>query len=392
MLKPKLLFLVTEDWYFVSHRLDLARLARDAGCQVVVAARFQVHRGQIEGEGFRTVPIRLRRSGRAPLGELLTIADLVRIYRRERPDIVHHVAMKPVLYGSWAARLAGVPAVVNAFGGLGYLFIARGWSARVLRSVASRALRAALDLPNARIIMQNEEDVESCVRAGILSREQVTIVRGSGVDVGLFHPTPLRDEARPTVALPARMLWDKGVGEFVEAARLLRLWGVNGRFLLVGRLDPDNPTGIREPQLRRWIEEGVVEWSGHRNDMESVLSEARIVVLPSYREGLPKVLLEAAAAGRAVVATDVPGCREIVRDGRNGLLVPARDAEALARAIATLLGDRRLCEQMGIEGRRIAVEEFSVERIAREQVAVYRALLERAAPRERRLPIDVPGS
>jgi glycosyltransferase involved in cell wall biosynthesis len=370
----RLLYLVTEDWYFWSHRRDLARAAQDAGLEVLVATRVTDHGKLIEDEGFKLLPIGLRRNGRQPVRELVSVAELYRLYRREQPDLVHHVAMKPILYGSIAARLAKVPAVANAFTGLGYAFIGSSGPARVLGRTLAQALRWALDIPKSRVILQNDEDRSLLVQSGVIPDSRAVIIRGAGVDTARFKPGPSVNGS-PCVLLPARMLWDKGVGEFVQAARILRERGVHAAFVLVGMVDAANPAHVSEAQLLAWEREGVVRWWGYRTDMAAILSSAHVVVLPSYREGLPKVLLEAAACGRAIVAADVPGCREIVRDGENGLLVPAKDASALADAIQRLLQDPTLRARMEGRSREIAVREFSMDRIVQETLAVYRDLL-----------------
>jgi len=370
----KILFLVTEDWYFWSHRLDFARAVRDAGMQVLVATRVENHGRRIEAEGFTLLPVGLRRGSRHPWRELASILELVRLYRRERPDLVHHVAMKPMLYGSIAARLARVPAVVNAFAGLGYAFTAGGKDTRIIGRMIGWMLRWALMLPNSVILFQNEEDRAGMIHRGIVRAGQSRIIRGAGVDTTLFAPSPLPD-GEPVVILASRLLWDKGVGEFVEAARMLKEQGVMARCVLAGHIDEDNPARISESQLREWQGQGAIEWWGRRDDMPKVLASASVVVLPSYREGLPKVLLEAAACGRPIVATDVPGCREIVRNGENGLLVLPRDTKALAGAIATLAQDRAMRVRMGARGREIVMREFSSQQVAGETLAVYRELL-----------------
>ncbi|MEO6667056.1 MAG: glycosyltransferase family 4 protein, partial [Nitrospiria bacterium] len=301
--RPRLLFLVTEDWYFWSHRLDLARASRDAGMAVSVATRVHAHGERIRAEGFKLIPIRLLRSSRHPLRELAAIIELVRIYRRERPDIVHHVAMKPILYGSWAARLTGVPAVVNAFAGLGFVFVADGHRARLLRLAMQLALRVALALPHARVIFQNREDCDLMVGSRIVRETQTVVIHGSGVDVARFLPQPEPD-GEAVVVLASRMLWIKGVGEFVEAARLLRQRKIRAKFLLIGMVDQENPAAIPESQLLAWQSDDVITWRGHQEEMPSVLASAHVVVLPSYGgEGLPKILLEAAACARPIVAT-----------------------------------------------------------------------------------------
>ncbi|MEX0696795.1 MAG: glycosyltransferase family 4 protein, partial [Dongiaceae bacterium] len=372
--RPKILFLVTEDWYFCSHRLGLARAARDAGAEVAVATRVRDHGRVITDQGFRLLPLTLRRGGRNPLAELPALAEIVRIYRRERPDLVHHVAMKPVLYGSLAAALARVPVVVNALTGLGALFIGGSATARLLGPVVRAALQPLLDRANSHLILQNDDDRALLERHGLIRHERVHLIRGSGVDVGRFRPAPEPD-GPPVAALVARMLWDKGVGEFVAAARLLKRRGVAARLVLAGPPDPENPAAIPEAVLRAWQAEGAVEWRGAVADIAGLWAEASIAVLPSYREGLPKALLEAAACGRPLVAADVPGCREIVRPGATGVLVPPRDAGALADAIELLADDAALRARLGRQARALAEAEFAEEIVVRRTLDLYRALL-----------------
>lgn len=371
--RPKLLFLVTEDWYFCSHRLALACAARDAGFDVTVATRVSAHGEQIRAAGLRLISIALRRSGRNPWRELMAIGEIAAIYRNEKPDIVHHVALKPVLYGSLAARIAGVPHIVNALAGMGYVFTSQKTSARLLRPLITLAFR--LLLQGSRVILQNPDDREALLAANILKANQVALIRGSGVDTGAFRCVAEPAAVPPLIVLPARMLWDKGVGEFVAAAHILQQQGIAARFALAGERDPDNPAAIPEKQLQDWHASGVVEWLGQQDDMPALLAQAHIVCLPSYREGLPKALLEAAACGRAIVATDVPGCREAVRHHENGLLVPARDAAALAQALRLLIEDAALRHRFGQRGREMAEKEFSAEKVAAETLALYRELL-----------------
>jgi len=372
--RPKLLFLVTEDWYFCSHRLPIACAAREAGFEVVVATRVQDHGGPIRSAGLKLIPLRLRRGNHNLLGEIGGLTQLIEIYREERPDIAHHVAMKPVLYGSLAARLAGIPVVVNAFAGMGYLFISSGWKARALKMMIQPVLKKLLNHPNSRVIMQNPDDIQTLLSSKIISEKSVSFIRGSGVDTDAFSPS-LESAGVPRVVLPARMLRDKGVLEFVNAARILKKEDVRAEFLLVGRTDPDNPSSISKKELEAWQEEGVVTWLGHRDDMPEIFSQSHVVCLPSYREGLPKALLEAAASGRPIVATDVPGCREVVRDGENGYLVPERDSERLASALRRLIESPSLRLNMGRRGREIALAEFSIEKVVKDTLKVYEELL-----------------
>jgi glycosyltransferase involved in cell wall biosynthesis len=373
-LRPRLLFLITEDWYFWSHRLDLARAARDAGYDVSVATRVQDHGPRIEAERIRVIPISLERRSRRPFRELKAIHELRELYRREKPMIAHHVAMKPILYGAVAARAANVPVVVNAFAGLGSAFIGRSWTTAPFRAVLNKSLAWALAPPCATAVFQNEDDRSLFVAGRMIAANRTRIIRGAGVNLKVFHPQPV-PASNPIVLLASRMLWDKGVGEFVEAARLLKSGGTKARFVLVGQSDSHNPTAIPPEQLNQWVRDGLVEWWGHREEMAGVLSEASIVVLPSYREGLPKVLLEAAACGRPIVASDVPGCREIVRPNVNGFLVAAKESTGLARAISNLLADPALRFSMGRKGRELVEQEYSAEGIARQTLNLYRELL-----------------
>ncbi len=378
--RPRLLYLITEDWYFWSHRLDLARAARDAGYEVIVATRVTDHGERIRGEGFRLEPLKMIRRSRNVLHELSTIAELVRLYRCVRPDIVHHVALKPILYGSLAAWIAGGPAVINAFAGLGYVFIEE--RNRLLRWCVKTALKAMLRLGCSTVLVQNHDDQGQLVREGVVPASRTRIIAGSGIDIRMFCLQPL-PTGIPIVLLPARMLWDKGVGEFVEAARDLRHQGVMARFVLLGRCDEHNPAAIPQLRLDEWVQEGVVEWWGHRDDMPTMYGIAMLVVLPSYREGLPKVLLEAAACGKALVATNVPGCRDIVRDRFNGLLVPPKDPTALAAAIDELLSDHRVREVMGQRNRILALSEWSGAKISEQVLTLYHNALKSSSVSDR---------
>ena len=371
--RRRILYLVTEDWYFCSHRLPIARAARDAGYDVVVVTRVQSHGDRIRGENFRLVPLRWRRRSLNPWRETGVLFDLVRIYARERPDIVHHVALKPALYGSLVARVCRTPAVVNTVAGLGYVFTSRETKAAALKQPLKQAFRFLFNRPHVRLIVQNPDDGEALARFCRVPSERTVLIRGSGVDLSRFVPMP-EPLGIPRVTLVSRMLWDKGVGEFVEAARLLRESGESIRFTLVGSPDPENPASIPESQLRAWQREGLVDWCGYREDILNVWADTTIAALPTYREGVPKTLIEAAACARPIVATDVPGCREIVKPGENGLLVPARDAAALAEAIRRLARDPELRKRMGAKGRELAAGGFSEETVVEQTMALYDSL------------------
>jgi len=370
----KLLFVVAEDWYFCSHRLSLAIAAKSQGYEVSVATRVHEHASSIEDAGIKLIPlIKMRRSSTNVLKEMSSIIELIKIYRDERPDIVHQVALKPVLYGSIAARITGVPRVVSALGGLGFVFSSKKLFARVLRPVVTNVFRFFLDRPNSRLIVQNEDDLNTLNTARICSPARMRLIRGAGVDLDLYETNQVNSDV-PIVMLASRMLWDKGIGEFVEAARMLKAKKLAARFVLVGDTDKENPTAISPAQMKEWNDSNVIEWWGYRKDMPAILKQAEIVCLPSYYEGLPKVLLEAMASARPIITTDTCGCRDLVRDEENGLLVPLRDAKALAHAIEALLVDRIVARKMGIAGRAIVEKEFGMKKIADETLNVYREL------------------
>jgi glycosyltransferase involved in cell wall biosynthesis len=376
--RPRLLYLITEDWYFRLHWIGLARAARDAGFEVLLAMRVQEHGLEIRGQGFKLFPINLLRRSVNPIREFLAVIELARLYRAEKPDLVYHVAVKPILYGSLAARLAGVPSVINVFAGLGYTYTSDEWKARLFRLLLKFGLNAACNSSGSIAVFQNEEDQAQLVRDHAVRRSHTRVIRGTGVDTDRFRPTS-EESGDPVILLPCRMLWDKGVGEFLEAARLVKRQKPRVRFVLVGRCDEENPASIQSVQLHRWQEEGAIEWWGHRSDMPAVLGHAAVVVLPSYREGLPVSLLEAAACGKPIVATDVPGCRDVVRHRVNGLLVPPKNATALAEAIAVLLENPGLRNELGRRGRDIVVKEFSSTLVTRQTLALYDELLHRGA-------------
>ena len=370
----KILFFVTEDWFFCSHFLDRAIAAKNAGYEVCVVTRVQRHGDQIESRDLKLIPLELRRRAINPWREFRLIRQLVQICRVELPDIVHHVALKPIVYGTIAARAARVKAIVNAPVGMGYVFSSREWKARLVRPLVILSYRRLMNPGRSIVIVENPDDQRMLVGLGVADREHTRLIRGAGVNLDVFTAKE-EPQGIPIVVLAARMLWDKGVGEFVRAAGRLRSAGIAARFVLVGNTDLGNPAAIPKSQLKAWQTSGDVEWWGHRDDMPDVFAQAHIVCLPSYREGLPKVLIEAAACGRAIVATDVPGCREIVRDGENGYLVPARNAVALAAALKKLILDNSLRRRMGRQGRKIAEDEFSVEKVNHETLSVYRSLL-----------------
>ncbi|MEW8027580.1 MAG: glycosyltransferase family 4 protein [Candidatus Thiodiazotropha sp.] len=370
-----ILFVVNDAGFFLSHRLPLALAARKQGYDICVATPPGDGVEQIKAEGLRYRQVSLSRSGANPLAELRTIWNLYRLYRELQPLIVHHVTIKPVLYGTLAARVANVSAVVNAISGLGFVFLARGWFSAMARSAVLTSYRWLFSRKRLWVIVQNRDDYDYLLDKECLSQDKIELIRGSGVDVDNFVISAENDDL-PLVVLPGRMLWDKGVGEFVEAAQQLHRMGIKARFALVGGIDPNNPESVPAARLAEWAREGDVEWWGNRQDMPGIYSNAHIVCLPSYREGLPKVLLEAAATGRAIVATDVPGCREVVIEGENGLLVPARESGPLAEALRRLITNPALRQSMGRKGRAMAEAEFSIHHVVERHMNIYRRALE----------------
>lgn len=368
----KLAFLVTEDWVFISHRLPLAIAARGVGLKPVVITRCRDHQTKIESCGLRTINYEMNRRGVTPLGIFAETIKLWQIYRKEKPDLVHHIALRPAVVGGLAAKLSGQRHVLVVLTGLGFLF-----TGHRSNSILSKVLGLLLPwlLKDAIVIVQNTEDFDTLSRFGV-PQTKLRLIRGSGVNTDKFQPAPVPG-GLPIVMLHARMLWDKGVGEFVEAAKLLIDRGSKARFVLVGGPDPDNPATVPLDIWDKWKKEGVVECWGQKNEMAQILTQASIVCLPSYREGLPKSLLEALACGRPCVTTDTSGCREVVCDGENGLLVPVGNAEALANAIEQLLKNPEEGKKMGLKGRQRALAEFDEKIIINQTLDLYAEVLEK---------------
>jgi glycosyltransferase involved in cell wall biosynthesis len=382
--RPKLLFLVTEDWYFWSHRLPVARAARDAGFEVVVATRVRAHGGQISAEGFALRPIAWRRRGDGFLGAGRAISEIARLYRAERPDLIHHVALKPVLFGGLARRLAfarpaDAPVSVGSVMGLGSGFSDTSFAARLCRPSLGLALRLMVGKDRDWVVVQNPEDHAALARFGI-DPGRIVLIRGSGVDAGRFAPLPEPNAETVTVALVARMLREKGVLEAVGAIRRLRARGLPIALVLAGPTDPDNRGSLTPDVLSALAAEPGIEWLGPVADVRTVWRRAAIAVLPStYGEGVPKALLEAAACARPIVATDAPGCREVVRPGETGILVPPHNVEELAEAIAALAGDPARRSAMGRAGRALIQREFTEDIVARQTLVLYQTALQEGA-------------
>ncbi len=377
----KLILFANTDWYLYNFRRPLVLAAKAAGYEVVLVSPPGPYGERLEELGLRWIPARMERRSLNPLRELGLLGWLWRLARAEKADIVHGFTIKCAVYGALAARLSGA-ARVNAVAGMGYVFISDEPRARLLRPAVRTIMRVAFGGGRSRLILQNPDDVEFFAERGIAAKAHINLIPGSGVDCARFLPPAARFENRGPlrVVLAARMLWDKGVREFIEAAKILKAEGRSVCFVLAGIPDPGNPASIPEAVLRGWQAAGLADWLGHVEDMPALLAGADIVALPSYREGLPRSLVEAASCGRPLITTDVPGCRSVVTDGADGLLVPVRDAGALARAVARLHDDPRLACRLGKAARAKALGEFDERRIVDRTLDVYRELLaERAA-------------
>jgi glycosyltransferase involved in cell wall biosynthesis len=367
-----LVFLLTEDWFFASHFWVRGLAAKNAGWRVILVARESEATARIRASGIEVMPVDFIRRRLNPFAELAFTLKLARLYRALKPDLVHHIALKPIVLGGIAAHLASVNAIVNAPVGLGFVFSSDKLLAKILRPLVAFGLRLTLTPRRAVAVFENPDDMEALVKGGMARGDAVTLIRGAGVDIEKFHPTP-EPPGPVRIVLIARMIREKGVPEFVAAARLLK---GRAEFILAGAPDEGNHNALTAAELRGWEAEGLVRWLGPVSDIAGLLASAHIACQPSsYREGLPKSALEAMAAGKPLVATDIPGCREAVIDGETGFLVPARDATALAAALARLIDNPELRAAMGAAGRARVEENFSDGIICEKTLAVYESLV-----------------
>jgi glycosyltransferase involved in cell wall biosynthesis len=373
----KVVLFANTDWYLYNFRRSLATELLEKGYEVLLISPPGSYGEKLRSFGLQWQPVPMDRRSLNPLRELQLLWWLVSLFRKQRPTLVHGFTIKCAVYGALAARMARVRARVSAVAGMGYVFTSNDTKARVLRPLVRTLMHAALDGRNARLILQNPDDVALFERAGFVDNARIRLIPGSGVDCSRFAAgTRVRDASQPLrVLLAARLLWDKGLAEFIAAARQLRGEGRAIEFLLAGDSDPGNPAAVPEATVRGWADEGLIEWLGHVDDMPSLFASVDSVVLPSYREGLPKGLIEAAACALPLVTTDVPGCREVVSDGVDGLLVPPRDARALAQAIARLHDDPALAARLGDAARTKALAEYDERIVIERTLAVYQELL-----------------
>jgi len=380
--KGVLLYVINEAYFFLQHRLPAARAARSLGYEIHVAAPadhvwapedFDV--AEIEKAGFIYHRIELSRRGKNPFREVATIWNLLQLYRKLRPDIVHHLTVKPIIYGGLASRLTAIPATVSSVTGLGQIFVADGVGAAILKSIIIFGYQLATNRKRCRVLVENPDDADLLANVGAVRRDQLVHINGTGIPLDEFKSSD-QGGGTPLVILAARLIWEKGIKEFVDAARTLKSKGVDARFALIGDTQSSNPRSVPEDQLRAWQDEGAIEWWGRRDDMPDIFRQSHIVCLPTtYGEGVPRSLIEAAASARPIVTTDTPGCREIVRNDINGLLVPTNDPGALVDALAKLIEDPALRSRMGAAGREIAAGEFSVEEVEQRTLDVYKEVM-----------------
>lgn len=373
----KVVFFANTDWYLYNFRLAFAKFLRERDFEVVMLSPTGPYGALLQAEGFRWIGINMDRRSLNPGKELGLVRRISAVYRSEKPDIVHHFTIKCVIYGSLIARLHGIGRQVNAVTGRGHVFTDAGYKARLLRPLVRTLMKAALGGEGSRLILQNKDDVETFVGAELATPEQIHLVMGSGVDTLRFQPHMTERELPiMRVLLASRLLWDKGLNEYMAAARVLRQQGFPIEFLLAGSPDPGNPGSVTAADAASWERSGVISYLGHVSDMPSLFADIDLMVLPSYYgEGVPRCLLEAAASGLPIVTTDEPGCREIVVDRDNGLLIPARDATALTNAIRYMYEHPDERRRMGKAGRARVLNQFDQCIVFEKTLSVYQELL-----------------
>lgn len=370
----KIYIVVNVDWFFLSHRLPVALEAKNRGYDVTIVTSDTGSKSVIEKYGFKVVEVKFDRSGTNPLKEFATVVALWNLYRKDKPDLIHHVSLKPCIYGSLAARFSGMRRVVNAISGLGYNFT--GQKKNHFQGFLLIFLKFSIRRTNTHFIFQNRDDMLLISRELNLDLKKSTLIKGCGVDLDWFSYTGEPDRKMIRFVFPARLLYDKGIIEFIHAAESIKPYAFGkAEFILVGNLDPYNPSGITEIALNNLLINDYIIWAGYSTDMKSVLEDCHVVVLPSYREGLPKSLIEAAAVGRPIITTDAPGCRECVKDGINGFLVPVKDHEVLAEKMMILLKDKDLRVKMGKKSHEIAEKEFALSLSVNATMDVYQKML-----------------
>ena len=370
MKKARILFVTNVDWFFISHRLVIAEEAQKRGFEVIVAAEDTGRSQEIRDKGIHFINLSISRSGTNPFKELKTLINFFNIYKKINPDIIHHITLKPVIYGSIIAKLLNIKCIINAVSGLGYNFTEGRKSviSRIMLSFMKYGFRRKLN-----VIFQNKDDFKELSELKIISADNIIyFIKGSGVNLREFYPIKLPDFDKIKIVLPSRMLLDKGVKEFHEAAIILKeKYYDKIQFVLAGIADEDNKAGLSSRILNQWDDLDYFKWVGHRKNIFEVYENAHIVVLPSYREGMPRSLIEACAMGRAIITTDAIGCRECVDEGINGLKVPIKDSKSLANAIEFLVNSPYRIIEMGIASRSKAEKEFDINSVIKIHLAIY---------------------
>lgn len=370
----KLFIVAGADWFFLSHRLPIALAAQYDGWDVTIVTKNTGKKQEVLDSGLNFIDLNIARSGTNPLNELQTLRELVAIYKTHKPDVLHHVAIKTCIYGSVAAKIAGIKNVVNAITGLGYNF--SGDRKGALSSFLKRLLKYSIRGKSYRFIFQNNDDRGFMQSLANISDSQISLIKGSGVDLTEYSFQPEPESMKVKLILPARMLYDKGVVEFVAAAKMIRdEMKEKAVFALVGSIDLHNKAGISEEAIQKLLEPGYIVYEGFSADVVSTLKNCHVVVLPSYREGMPKSLIDACAIGRPIITTDTPGCRDCVTEGKNGFLVPVKNHVLLADRMKILIEDEALRKQMGRESRKLAEREFGIEIPVRETLKIYNSFL-----------------
>ena len=370
-MKKKLFFIVNVDWFFLSHRKEIALKALNEGYEVHLATQFTDKLKEIQDLGIIVHQISLNRSNANLFGSIKLFYNIFLLLFTFKPDIVHLITIKPIIFGGIVAKFLNIQLLVVSITGLGFIFTSKRFYSSISQYTIGKLYGFAINHKRIKIIFQNHDDVNLLKKYVLINEDKIFLIQGSGVDFNEFKYTPIKQNF-PKIILPARMIKDKGILEFISAARIIKKKNCNVVFQLVGGIDEYNPSGLTKIEIESWVKEGIIEWLGHCNDMSKVFSDSYLVVLPSYREGFPKVLMEAAACGRAIVTTDVPGCRDTIVNGKSGILVPIYDSETLAKTINKLIEDFNLCKSMGEEGRKYAIKNFNVNDIAVSHLNIYK--------------------
>jgi glycosyltransferase involved in cell wall biosynthesis len=372
----KIFFFANTDWYLYNFRIGLAEAAKSRDADVIMLSPPGPFAPKIQENNFKWICVPMKRGSISPIKEIPSILNLIRIYSKEKPDLAQHFTLKCLIYGTIAAKLSGTPNVVNSITGLGYIFTNKSPKARFLNFIISPILRFILSFKNSYVILQNSDDFEELTKRKIINSDKTILIKGSGVNTDDFCPLKLNFNQTPKVLLATRLIWDKGISDYIKAVKILKQNGVNAEFLLAGNIDSGNPASVSNKDINKWIFEGIIHYLGHVEDMCSLLKKVDIVTLPTtYGEGVPRILIEAAASSVPLIATDVPGCREIVRHNKNGILIPPKDYLALADAINGLINNPEERIRMGKNGRQIAVQEFDEKIVIKKTLCVYQKLL-----------------